>query len=306
MGFWENVKRFNERWNDLPRRVAIVLFVLAAMFVFGALFSYIAPSVIAMVLAWVIHPVAKRLENLFCKIKLPAKIASLIAVVVMYGAISIVLFLIGARVVEEMRSLIAAVPGWVSEASAWVQQWTDEGGLQMLDVSPEILSFINSAINEGLNWLRSFSLELLGSVGNWTISTVMNLPQIILFIVLTIMGTFYMVADRQRIFAFFRRWLPQRATGKLTMLKDTVFRGIAGQIKSALIMMALIAVELTVGFVILRVPYSVLLALLIGVMDAPATSAWAWAWRFCIYSPSSPVRLSSRAWSACNWGCTRW
>ncbi len=40
------------------------------------------------------------------------------------------------------------------------------------------------------------------------------------------------------------------------MLKDTVFRGIAGQIKSALIMMALIAVELTVGFVILRVPYS--------------------------------------------------
>ncbi len=268
MGFWENVKRFNERWNDLPRRVAIVLFVLAAMFVFGALFSYIAPSVIAMVLAWVIHPVAKRLENLFCKIKLPAKIASLIAVVVMYGAISIVLFLIGARVVEEMRSLIAAVPGWVSEASAWVQQWTDEGGLQMLDVSPEILSFINSAINEGLNWLRSFSLELLGSVGNWTISTVMNLPQIILFIVLTIMGTFYMVADRQRIFAFFRRWLPQRATGKLTMLKDTVFRGIAGQIKSALIMMALIAVELTVGFVILRVPYSVLLALLIGVMDA--------------------------------------
>ena len=33
-------------------------------------------------------------------------------------------------------------------------------------------------------------------------------------------------------------------------------------------MMALIAVELSVGFVILRVPYSVLLALLIGIMDA--------------------------------------
>ena len=33
-------------------------------------------------------------------------------------------------------------------------------------------------------------------------------------------------------------------------------------------MMALIAVELTVGFVILRIPYSVLLALLIGIMDA--------------------------------------
>ena len=123
-------------------------------------------------------------------------------------------------------------------------------------------------VNEGLEFVKNFSLSMVGTVSNWTISTVMNLPQIILFIVLTIMGTFYMVADRKRIFAFFERWIPQRATGKLKLLKDTVFRGIAGQIKSALIMMALIAVELSVGFVILRVPYSVLLALLIGIMDA--------------------------------------
>ena len=117
MGFWENVKQFNERWNDLPRRGAIVLMVLLALLVFAALFSYIAPSVIAMVLAWVIHPVARRLENVFRKIKLPAKLASLIAVVVMYGVVSFILFWIGARVVEEMRSLIAALPGWVSQAS---------------------------------------------------------------------------------------------------------------------------------------------------------------------------------------------
>ena len=278
MGFWENVKQFNERWNDLPRRGAIVLMVLLALFVFAGLFSYIAPSVIAMVLAWVIHPVARRLENVFRKIKLPAKLASLIAVIVMYGIVSFILFWIGARVVEELRSLIAAVPGWVSQASDFIQQWTAEGGFetfgvemfgwQVFDVPPEITDFINAVVNEGLEFVKNFSLSMVGTVSNWTISTVMNLPQIILFIVLTIMGTFYMVADRKRIFAFFERWIPQRATGKLKLLKDTVFRGIAGQIKSALIMMALIAVELSVGFVILRVPYSVLLALLIGIMDA--------------------------------------
>ena len=273
MGFWENVKRFNERWNDLPRRGAIVLMVLLALLAFAGLFSYIAPSVIAMVLAWVIHPVARRLENVFRKIKLPARLASLIAVIVMYGIVSFILFWIGARVVEELRSLIAALPGWVSQASDFIQKWSAEGGFQtfgvemfgwqVFDVPPEITDFINAVVNEGLEFVKNFSLSMVGTVSNWTISTVMNLPQIILFIVLTIMGTFYMVADRKRIFAFFERWIPQRATGKLKLLKDTVFRGIAGQIKSALIMMALIAVELSVGFVILRVPYSVLLALLI-------------------------------------------
>ncbi len=278
MSNWENVKQLNQRWNDLPRRVCIVLVVLAALLAFAALFPYIAPSAIAMALAWVIHPVARRLEALFRKIRLPAKLASLIAVVVMYGAITTVLVLISARVLEELRALIAALPGWVSRLAAAVQQWSDAGGFagvgaglfgwQGFDMPPELTAFINDAINDLLAQLRSLSMDMLGSVSNWTLSTVMNLPQIILFIVLTIMGTFYMVADRSRIFAFFRRWIPERASGRLTLLKDTVFRGIAGQIKSALIMMALIAVELSIGFVILRIPYSVLLALLIGVMDA--------------------------------------
>ena len=51
MSFWENVKQFNQRWNDLPRRAAVVLIVLAALLLFATLFPYIAPSVIAMVLA---------------------------------------------------------------------------------------------------------------------------------------------------------------------------------------------------------------------------------------------------------------
>ena len=143
-------------------------------------------------------------------------------------------FWIGARVVEEMRSLIAALPGWVSQASDLIQKWTAEGGFetfgvemfgwQVFDVPPEITDFINAVVNEGLGFVKNFSLSMVGTVSSWTLSTVMNLPQIILFIVLTIMGTFYMVADRERIFAFFRRWIPQRASGKLTLLKDTVFR----------------------------------------------------------------------------------
>lgn len=268
MGFWENVKRFNDRWNDLPRRSAIVLMVLAALFVLGALFSYVAPTVIAMILAWLIRPVARRLETLFRRIRLPARLASLIAVLVVYGAISTVVVFIGARLVQELRSLIAALPGWINQAIALVTQWTDGGGLEMLELSPEILAFLNWVLNEALTALSSLATRLVGSVATWTLDTAMNLPQMVLFVVLTVMGTFYMVADRERILAFFRRWIPRPFAKRLTLLKDTVFRGIAGQVKAALIMMVLITVELSVGFVILRVPYSVLLALLIGVMDA--------------------------------------
>ena len=82
-----------------------------------------------MILAWAIHPVARWLEGVFRKVKLPGKLASLIAVVVMYGIVSFILFWIGARVVEELRALIAALPGWVSQASDFIQKWTAGGRL---------------------------------------------------------------------------------------------------------------------------------------------------------------------------------
>ena len=43
MGFWENVKQFNERWNDLPRRGAIVLMVLLALLA-GLLLTHRLPE----------------------------------------------------------------------------------------------------------------------------------------------------------------------------------------------------------------------------------------------------------------------
>ena len=129
MDFGRTSKQFNERWNDLPRRGAIVLMVLMVLLVFTALFSYIAPSVLAMILAWAIHPVARWLEGVFRKVKLrgnwPASSpsSSCTALSPSYS------FWIGARVVEELRALIAALPGWVSQASDFIQKMDSRGRL---------------------------------------------------------------------------------------------------------------------------------------------------------------------------------
>ncbi len=266
MNFWDHVVKINGEWNDLPRRCAVVILVLAIMFLIAGLFPYIAPTVIAMALAYLIRPVAKLLERGFRKLRLPVKLASLIAVLVMYGAILTLMFFIAARLIGEIRSLIAAMPGLIGQAAQYAQTWLST--VQLEFASEEVLTILNSSVSQIMGWLTSQASSLAGSVAKWTLDTAMNVPQIILFVVLTIMGTFYMVADRARIGTFFQRWMPKKASDKLLLLKDTVFHGIAGQVKAALIMMALITVELSIGFTILRVPYAVLLGLAIGIMDA--------------------------------------
>ena len=70
-------------------------------------------------------------------------------------------------------------------------------------------------VNEGLQFfIKNFSLSMVGTVSRLDhlhgIEPAADHP----LHRSTIMGTFCMVADRKRIFAFFERWIPQRASGK--------------------------------------------------------------------------------------------
>ena len=265
----EKIRQLNSAWNDLPRRGAVVAGMLLLLFLAGKLFRFVAPSVLAMAFAWIITPLSKLLERGFQKLRLPAKAASLIAVLLMYGVILWLLALLGARLMKELQSLIAAVPGWVAQAVEFLRSWSVEGeGFALKFASEELTSFVNIVLPDVLTQVSGVATSMVANMALRTIDLAKMLPQIILFVVLTIMGTFYMVADRQRIFCFLNRWMPNRASGRFIAVRNSVFRGIAGQIRAALILMVMVTAELMIGFTLLRLPYAALLAILIAVMDA--------------------------------------
>lgn len=268
MTFSQKARVFNQKWNDLPRRLGIVLAALVGAFVLGKCFGVIAPLVIGAVLAWLITPFAKVLERAFAGLRLPKKAGAIVAAVLVFLLLFLLVGWIGARIVSELKSLAVVAPAWANSVLEFFEEWRASGQLPLPIASESVLDLLSRTLEGILSRFNQFASSAATGVAKWTLGAAMGLPEKILFVVLTIMATIYMVADRARIFGFFGRWLPDFAMRRLRVLKCSVFRAIGGQIKAALILMGLVAVELTVGFTILKVPYALLLALLIALMDA--------------------------------------
>ena len=99
--------------------------------------------------------------------------------------------------------------------------------------------------------------------------TAASLPTVLLSIVLTIMGTYYMTADKERISAFFSAHLPRALSGgTAASCKKNLVHSLFGQIKSQLLVSLIIMTFLMLAFVLFRVRYGLLLGFFIGLADA--------------------------------------
>jgi sporulation integral membrane protein YtvI len=87
-------------------------------------------------------------------------------------------------------------------------------------------------------------------------------------VVLTIMGTYYLSSDRERIFAFFHRTFPAEMVRKSVLLKRDIFKALFGQIRAQLLVSLMITVVVMLGLVLQQEPYWLLIGFLIGLADA--------------------------------------
>ena len=102
----------------------------------------------------------------------------------------------------------------------------------------------------------------------------MSLPSALLGVVLTVMGTYYFSADRERIRGFFRRTLPVSWRQRYGFVRKNLLTALFGQVKSQLTVSLIVTAALTLAFVIYGIPYGLAAGVLIGVADALPVIAW--------------------------------
>ncbi len=262
--FVEHMRELNRRWKDLPRRALLVLLVFAIAMLMGVLLPYFAPFAIAAVLAWILVRPARRLENLAAHKRIPAKAADALVVLLFYGILAVILYLIGAKLVEQVPGMINSGPAKIREVSGFIEQWIQRGRNL---VDEETFQKIESALATVTSDLSSWAGSKAAALAAGTFNAAMAMPRAVLFVVLMIMGTFYFIADRARLLAFAQRWTPDGALEKAQVMRRTVFRAALGQIRAAVIMSLLTSAELMIGFSIMRVQYGVALGFFIGIVD---------------------------------------
>ena len=229
----EGLRNWNRRWNGLPRRAALLGGTLLAVAALGAALPYVWPFAAALLCAMLLEPLLLRLERGVGKFHIRRKLGAPIAILLLFGVVGAALAGLLRQLAIQFTGLVKNVPQfiqWVdSVALPYLQRWYEDlNRLLPSSVSQGIAAALDALKQSLLRWAGSLSAAITGGA----FSTALSLPNALLGVVLTVMGTYYFSADRERIRGFFRRTLPVSWRQRYGFVRKNLLTALFGQVKA--------------------------------------------------------------------------
>ncbi len=94
-----------------------------------------------------------------------------------------------------------------------------------------------------------------------------KIPPLIIKVIMTVIATFFLVSDYEKITKFLWKLLPEKGREVAVIVKEHVFEVLAAYVKSYSILMMITFVELCIGLGILRIPYFFVISIGIALFD---------------------------------------
>ena len=267
--FLTRLFNWNQRMNGVPRKGLLIAVTLLCAFLAVALFPYCWPFVVAMAFSAALEPFVSLCTKWFKKSAKGRSWATMVGMLLLFGIVAVIMLIVINRLWQELLALVRAVPDIVRWVNGSVVPGIRELYKQYQQNFPaEVMSILDNALASLGPTLAGWGTSLTRWVSSGAWKTAMSLMDVVLSIVLTIMGTYYLTADKQRIMAFFERTFPLDVRQHSTLIKTNLIKALFGQIKSQLKVSLIIITFLVAAFVIYGMPYGLLMGLGIGIADA--------------------------------------
>jgi len=239
---------------------AILLLVVPRLLVF------FMPLLIAWVIASIANPMVRFLED---KVKIMRKHGSAFVIVFILLLVGALIYLAIYATVFQISSLVRDLPQLYDSIAGELQRSLAEIH-KKVDFIPGNLEDILGKKNEKLeSMVLSYfdSLKVQNSISTVGSMASSVIDYFVLF-VLTLMLSYFFVAQREKVKSTFRKCIPQGVKDFWNMALDTCLRALAGYLKACFKIGIVIFFLLWFIFgVVIGVKYSALLALITAVLD---------------------------------------
>lgn len=240
----------------------IVLLILA-IFLFTKLWKYIVPFIIAYFFASLIEPIVKLIEN---KLRIPRKIGSIFSILFVLGFIGSIIGFLISRLIKEISAVYMSLEISMESLTEFFNNIIDKANDIFIQLPDQVTDLVSKGLQELTNNLQS----VLGKIVDWlqaSIQFAMNLPQILIFIIVTLLATYFMSSDKNTIVRFLDIQIPTSWLNKSKGITKNVFAALFGWLRAQLILTSITFSELLIGFLIIGIDNSLLLALIIALVD---------------------------------------
>ncbi len=243
--------------------VALVALLLI-IFLVPRLLVFFAPFVVGGVIAWIASPLVGFFEE---KIKLKRKAGSVFVIVAVISAVVLVLYLVGAKLIQQGIGLVEELP------ALWENAESDFSNIakNLNVVYSKLPRDVQDTITNLSQQIGTYMGDLLGKISTPTIAAVGNfakqLPSILIGVIMSLLSAYFFVAERSQVGAWFRNTMPRFIRVRYVMIKRSLVKAVGGYLKAQLKIEIWMYLLLVIGLSILRVDYALLIALGIAFMD---------------------------------------
>lgn len=228
------------------------------------LLSFFMPFVIGWLIASVASPVVVWLER---RMNLIKKWGSALIIISVLGLVGLLIYLSVSTLAREIAILTQDIPDMYQD----LESGMDTIGESLNGIFRMLPSGIRTGWHTMMNNLDQTMGEIIGRLSEPTVSAAgrfaMGIPSALVATIVTFISAYFFIADREEVLVWAKRIAPDALVTRMTMVVDNFKYAVGGYFKAQFKIMAVVYVLLAAGFLILRVHFAFLLALLIAFLD---------------------------------------
>lgn len=233
-------------------------------FLLPRLLALFAPFLVGWCIAQLASPIVKFFED---KIRLKRKAGSAFVIIAVIGLIVFLIYLLMNVLIREGIGLLQALPGLMASVRADLEEVAESVG----DLFEKLPEQIRPGTLDFGGQIQNFLGDMLEKLGSPTLIAVGNfakyLPTFLIGVVMSLLSSYFFVADREYILQWLRGHIPDGARARYVLIRRSMVRALGGYLKAQLKIEIWMYLLLVIGLWIMQVNYVWLIALGIAFLD---------------------------------------
>ncbi|HJC23745.1 MAG TPA: sporulation integral membrane protein YtvI [Candidatus Eisenbergiella merdavium] len=257
---------------------AVVLLCLT-VFLLPRLLRFFMPFVVGWIIAMIANPLVRLFEQ---KVRIRRKAGSAIVIIAVLAGVILIGYFLISKLTTEAVGFVSSLPAlWqdvekeLDEVMGSLTDFYDRFPKALKDSLTQIGDNLGGYISGALNSLSEPTVTAVGNIAR-------NIPSVIVSTIMCLLSSYFFVAERENVYAFFHRHVPEEIRKKFRIMSSGLTGAVGGYFVAQFRIEIVIYFLLFIGLLILQVEYSFLIAFLIAVLDfLPVFGAgavlWPWA-----------------------------
>ena len=253
-------------FTKVLRKILILIITLVSIFLLFKLALFYVPFLIGFIISLLIEPIIKMISR---GTKLTRRTSAIIVLLCIFTILITLIVWGSVSLISESAELLQSLNIYIEKIYNQIQKYINSIEFDRLEIPRQVISIIETSTNNFLDFVTKWVSGLLTSI----LQGITSLPVIGIYIVITILSTYFICADRLFILDQFEHHFPKLWVRKFGIHLKKLISTLGSYLKAEATLILISFIEVLIGLCIfkwigLNVEYPLLAALGIGFVDA--------------------------------------